>query len=79
MFTLTPKLDALLDKFTKDAHVPVALIIFAVTSAYHFWTHIDLGPQYCTSLIALYGFLGGHAYVSNKNNGNGNGNGTPKG
>lgn len=55
-----------LDKLTNDSHVPIALLVFAVTSAYHFHTGKDLGTNYTNSLYALYGFLGGHALVYQK-------------
>jgi hypothetical protein len=69
------KLDALLDRLKNDIHVPVALLIFSVTSIFHFWKHADLGANYTNSLYALYAFLGGHSFVTGKF-GNGNGNGT---
>jgi hypothetical protein len=56
----------LLDKLTNDAHVPIALFVFVVTSAYHFHTGKDLGANYTSSLYAFYGFLGGHALVYQK-------------
>lgn len=48
----------------KDAHVPIAIIVFAATSFYHFHTKVDLGPNYCNSIYAMYGFLAGHAWVN---------------
>ncbi len=60
------RLKSFLDKLTNDSHIPVALLIFAVTSAYHFHTGKDLGTNYTNSLYALYGFLGGHALVYQK-------------
>jgi len=48
-------------KLTNDAHVPIAMIVFAVTSIMHFWHHVDLGANYTNSIYALYGFLGAHA------------------
>lgn len=54
----------LLSKLKTDCHIPVALLIFAATTTFHFWTHLDLGSQYCNSLYALYAFLGGHAFVN---------------
>ena len=53
--------------YLKDAHVPIGLAVFISTTAYHFKTHIDLGPQYCNSIYALYAFLAGHAYVNRDN------------
>jgi hypothetical protein len=44
----------------KDYHIPVALLVFGVTSAYHFHTGKDLGTNYINSLYAFYGFLAGH-------------------
>src|SRR5271157_4065992 len=55
-----------LDRLTNDAHVPIALFVFVVTSAYHFHTGKDLGSGYVSSLYAFYGFLGGHALVYQK-------------
>lgn len=60
------RLKNFLDKLTNDSHVPIALLVFAVTSAYHFHTGKDLGTNYTNSLYALYGFLGGHALVYQK-------------
>ena len=60
-------LDKLIDKLKNDFHIPIALLIFAVTTTMHLWTKRDLGPQYCNSLYALYAFLGGHAYLQNRN------------
>ena len=57
-----------LSTYLKDAHIPIGLLVFVTTTVYHFKTHIDLGPQYCNSIYALYGFLAGHAFV-NRNNG----------
>src|ERR1700674_3623284 len=60
------RLKGFLDKLTNDAHVPIALFVFIVTSAYHFHTGKDLGSGYVSSLYAFYGFLGGHALVYQK-------------
>jgi hypothetical protein len=57
-------LKKILDYLKGDFHIPIAITIFTATSIFHFWTHLDLGPQYTNSLYALYAFLGGHAYVS---------------
>lgn len=54
---------AILEKFTNDLHVPIALLVFGVTTAYHFYTRVDLGSGYVSSLYAFYGFLAGHAAV----------------
>jgi hypothetical protein len=53
----------LLSRLTNDAHVPIALLVFLVTSVYHFHTGTDLGANYTNSLYAFYGFLAGHAAV----------------
>ena len=53
-----------LAKFTNDLHVPIALLVFAVTTVYHFHSGKDLGSGYVSSLYALYGFLGGHFAAS---------------
>lgn len=60
------KFQGFLDKLTNDAHIPIALFVFLVTSAYHFHTGKDLGPGYVSSLYAFYAFLGGHAAVYQK-------------
>src|SRR5579863_5860376 len=60
------RLRSFLDKLTNDSHVPIAILVFAITSAYHFHTGKDLGTNYTNSLYALYGFLGGHALVYQK-------------
>ena len=57
---------SVLEKFTNDMHVPIALVVFAATSAYHFHTGKDLGSGYVSSLYAFYGFLLGHAGVFQK-------------
>lgn len=59
-------LKTLLLRIKADAHIPIALLVFSVTSVYHFWTGTDLGPQYVNSIYALYAFLGGHALVQGK-------------
>ena len=55
-----------LAKLTNDAHVPIALFVFVVTSAYHFKTGHDLGSGYVSSLYGFYGFLAGHAAAYQK-------------
>lgn len=57
---------SLLEKFTNDLHVPIALGVFAATSTFHFYTHRDLGSGYVSSLYAFYGFLGAHFGASQK-------------
>ena len=57
---------SILAKFTNDLHVPIAMLVFAVTTGYHFYTHLDLGSGYVSSLYALYGFLAGHAAAYQK-------------
>ena len=60
------RIQGLLDKLTNDAHVPIAIFVFLVTSGYHFHTGKDLGANYTSTIYALYGFLGGHALVYQK-------------
>ena len=48
-------------RLTNDAHVPIAMTVFAITSVMHFWHHVDLGANYTNSIYALYGFLSTHA------------------
>jgi hypothetical protein len=48
-------------RVVNDAHVPIALLVFLVTTVYHFWTGRDLGASYTNSLYAFYAFLTGHA------------------
>jgi hypothetical protein len=62
----------ILDRLRNDFHIPVALIVFAVTTGYHFYTGHDLGSQYCNSLYAFYAFLGGHSFVNRTQNDNPN-------
>ena len=57
---------SILAKFTNDAHVPIALFVFAVTSTFHFISGKDLGSGYVSSLYAFYGFLAGHAAAYQK-------------
>jgi len=47
-------------------HVPIALLVFAVTTAFHFHTGKDLGFGYVSSLYAFYSFLAGHFGFSQK-------------
>ena len=54
----------MIERLKNDFHIPIALLIFAITTGMHVWTKRDLGPQYCNSLYALYAFLGGHAFVN---------------
>lgn len=61
-----PTVKGFLAKLTNDAHIPIALLVFTVTTAYHFHTGHDLGSGYVSSLYAFYGFLGGHALVYQK-------------
>ena len=53
-------LQSLWSKITNDAHIPIALVVFATTSFMHFRTHVDLGANYTNSVYALYGFLSAH-------------------
>ena len=62
-------LEKWLEKLKSDFHIPIALAVFTVTSAVHFWTGRDLGPQYVNSLYAMYAFLGGHAWVTRDKDG----------
>lgn len=62
----------MLEKLKNDFHIPIALLIFAVTTTVHVWTKKDLGPQYVNSLYAAYAFLGGHAWVGKKYDGDSN-------
>jgi hypothetical protein len=59
-------MSSFLDKFTNNAHVPIALFTLSLTSAYHFYTGKDLGANYTNSLYAFYGFLAGHFGFSQK-------------
>jgi hypothetical protein len=54
-------LTSVLDKLKNDSHIPIAILVFAVTTTIHLWTKRDLGPQYVNSIYAMYVFLGGHA------------------
>ena len=57
---------SLLTKIVNDGHIPVALVIFATTTIYHFYTHLDLGTNYVDSIKFLYLFLGAHAAAYQK-------------
>jgi hypothetical protein len=52
---------AVLDKLKNDFHIPLAILVFAVTTTIHVATQRDLGAQYVNSIYAMYLFLGGHA------------------
>lgn len=52
------------DKLKDDAHIPVAILVFVVTTTIHVWSHADLGANYVSSLYALYAFLAGHGGIS---------------
>lgn len=56
----------ILQKIKSDGHVPVALLVFVVTTAIHVATKRDLGANYVNSLYAFYGFLAGHKWVNGK-------------
>jgi hypothetical protein len=56
----------LLPKIVNDGHVPIALIVFTVTTAFHFVSGKDLGSGYVSSLYAFYAFLAGHAAAYQK-------------
>jgi hypothetical protein len=56
----SPTVKSFLSKMTNDSHVPVALLVFTVTTVYHFHTGKDLGANYVSGLYAFYGFLGAH-------------------
>lgn len=60
------KIQSILAKFTNDLHVPIALVVFVVTSVYHFHSGKDLGSGYVSSLYAFYGFLGAQFGLSQK-------------
>jgi hypothetical protein len=53
-------------RVVNDCHVPIAIAVFASTSAYHFLKHVDLGANYTNSIYALYGFLGAHNLTNQK-------------
>ncbi|MGH7190771.1 MAG: hypothetical protein ACREF0_16500, partial [Acetobacteraceae bacterium] len=55
------RISALLVRLKTDGHLPIALLVFAVTTVYHFVTHRDLGANYVSSIYAMYAFLAGHA------------------
>jgi len=56
----------LLSKLTNDLHVPIAVMVFTVTTVYHFVSGKDLGSGYVSSLYAFYSFLAGHFGFSQK-------------
>jgi hypothetical protein len=60
------RVTTVLAKFTNDLHVPIALVVFIVTSVYHFHSGKDLGSGYVSSLYAFYGFLGAQFGLSQK-------------
>lgn len=62
------KLSEFVDKVKSNAHVPVALFVFVVTTAIHTITKRDLGANYTNSLYAFYGFLTGHGLTQAKYN-----------
>lgn len=49
-----------LAKLQTYAHIPIAIIVFIVTTVVHVKTHADLGANYVNSLYAMYGFLAAH-------------------
>lgn len=53
-----------LDKLKNDFHIPIALLVFIVTTIVHVWTKADLGANYVSSLYALYAFLAGHGGIT---------------
>lgn len=57
-------LSNVLDKLKNDAHIPIGLLVWGVTTAYVMMTHRDLGANYVNSLYALYGFLTAHGGVT---------------
>ena len=57
---------AALAKITNDMHVPIAIGVFIITTAYHFYSGKDLGSGYVSSLYAFYAFLAGHAAAYQK-------------
>ncbi len=61
------------DKFLSDFadyHIPVGLLVFGITTVYHFHTGKDLGVNYTNSLYAFYGFLAGHGISQRFGNSN---------
>jgi hypothetical protein len=60
------KLSEFISKIKSDAHVPVALFVFIVTTTIHTITKRDLGANYTNSLYAFYGFLAGHGFTQAK-------------
>ena len=55
-------LDKLLERL-KDSHIPIALLVFAVTTVVMVIKG-DIGAQYTSSLYAMYAFLAGHSFVN---------------
>ena len=62
------KISDFIAKIKSDAHVPVALFVFVVTTVIHTITKRDLGANYTNSLYAFYGFLTGHGLTQAKYN-----------
>lgn len=58
---MAKRISVLLARIKADGHLPVALLVFGVTTTYHFWTRHDLGPNYVSSIWGMYAFLAGHA------------------
>ena len=59
-------LNNFITKVKSDGHVPVALLVFAITTIITTITKRDLGPGYVNSIYAFYGFLAGDKFVQNK-------------
>lgn len=59
-------LEEILSKLENSSHMPIAIFIFLVVTAYHFHTGKDLGPQYVNTIYATYAFLGGHYFCNTK-------------
>jgi len=59
-------LNNVLAKLRDDAHMPIAILVFAVVSVYHFYTGKDLGTNYTNVIYGTYGFLATHKFVNDK-------------
>lgn len=53
---------AFFSKITKDGHLPIGVLVFAVGSVIHVWHGLD--ASYVAFTTTVLGFLGGHAWVN---------------
>jgi len=54
------------DFLNNYSHMATGVSLAGAVTAYHLWTHRDLGANFVTFAAYFYGFLAGHAFTFQK-------------